>query len=344
MENTKQPDGAAKADSEILRTLLAMIQADQLGLIAANWSDASPSDMPAADWRKAILAAIAMGRLDILEMFIEKLGIEFVLCIAPDAMALALGKGDPKLIKLLIKRGWLRSSARRNAKAMAEGKVFGELPAPPMMGAYRSANGAAFGVAFLQGAILLLAVNPSGSLRQILVDEGASGGREAFEAVSAMGASQMLDYCKEHSSSVSFQAIEAMSACAVDALDMSAAEIGFFPLHEAAFEGDIALLSELIGSGLDVNERDPQGNTALMMAAEAGRAQAAGALMQAGADPMLVNEQGRSALEITRSMGDAAQERAMTHAAVAQEIDREIGRRNQGVKQMGKDIVSSRER
>jgi acyl-CoA-binding protein len=65
----------------------------------------------------------------------------------------------------------------------------------------------------------------------------------------------------------------------------------------AATTGDINLLSQLLLSGVDVNQRDENGQTALHMAADKGMIECVRFLLQAGADPNATDKDGISVLE-----------------------------------------------
>ena len=76
-----------------------------------------------------------------------------------------------------------------------------------------------------------------------------------------------------------------------------AAAPGDMALHEAIVAGDLDAVRELIGSGADLDARDPaSGSTPLITAAVFGRTDAARALIEAGADPDLQNGDGSTAL------------------------------------------------
>ena len=54
-------------------------------------------------------------------------------------------------------------------------------------------------------------------------------------------------------------------------------------LHEAAAQGDLEELARLIEAGVDVNARDSEGTTALMLAQSGGHSGCAALLRAAGA-------------------------------------------------------------
>jgi ankyrin repeat protein len=64
----------------------------------------------------------------------------------------------------------------------------------------------------------------------------------------------------------------------------------------AARQGNADLIRDLSGRGVDVNERDGDGNTALMVAASRGHVAAVEALVQCGANCRVVNQRGNSPL------------------------------------------------
>ncbi len=66
--------------------------------------------------------------------------------------------------------------------------------------------------------------------------------------------------------------------------------------HDLAREGRAAELLEFVEHGLPVDVRDPDGNTALMLAAYRGHAATVRALLERGADPDALNSRGQSPL------------------------------------------------
>lgn len=77
---------------------------------------------------------------------------------------------------------------------------------------------------------------------------------------------------------------------------------GWTPLHYAAAGADPRLVQLLIGHGAPLDARAPNGNTPLMMAARHGSEAGAWALLQAGADPRLRNQDGLTAADFARSV------------------------------------------
>jgi ankyrin repeat protein len=76
---------------------------------------------------------------------------------------------------------------------------------------------------------------------------------------------------------------------------------GHTALHVAAQEGKIAVLHTLLQAGFDVNAGSGTRSTPLMVAAVQGAVQAAEVLLAAGAAVNIRNEQGQTALSVTRS-------------------------------------------
>jgi len=67
-------------------------------------------------------------------------------------------------------------------------------------------------------------------------------------------------------------------------------------LHQAALEGNLPAIRQLIAAGADLDERDPFGSTPLIVAATFGHAEVAQALLEAGADLDQQNNEGATAL------------------------------------------------
>lgn len=72
---------------------------------------------------------------------------------------------------------------------------------------------------------------------------------------------------------------------------------GWTPLHYAATNGHLALISLLLENNAYIDAESPNGTTPLMMAAMYGTAAAVKLLLQEGADPQLKNQQGLTAVQ-----------------------------------------------
>jgi ankyrin repeat protein len=78
---------------------------------------------------------------------------------------------------------------------------------------------------------------------------------------------------------------------------------GWTPLHYAATGGKVALIQLLLAHGAVLESRSPNRTTPLMMAAGYGSEEAVVALLAAGADPKLTNEQGLDAAAFAERSG-----------------------------------------
>lgn len=72
---------------------------------------------------------------------------------------------------------------------------------------------------------------------------------------------------------------------------------GWAPLHYAATHGHLALMQLLLDEHAYIDAESPNGSTPLMMAAHYGTPQAVQLLLDAGADPLLKNRLGLSAID-----------------------------------------------
>ncbi|WP_296444296.1 ankyrin repeat domain-containing protein [Rhodoferax sp. UBA5149] len=75
---------------------------------------------------------------------------------------------------------------------------------------------------------------------------------------------------------------------------------GWAPLHYAATHGHLAVMALLLDKHAYIDAASPNGTTPLMMAAQYGTPSAVKLLLEAGADPMLKNEQGLSAIDFAQ--------------------------------------------
>jgi len=72
---------------------------------------------------------------------------------------------------------------------------------------------------------------------------------------------------------------------------------GWTPLHYAASNGNMAIISLLLENNAYIDAESPNGTTPLMMAAMYGTPAAVKLLLEEGADPQLKNQQGLTALQ-----------------------------------------------
>lgn len=77
---------------------------------------------------------------------------------------------------------------------------------------------------------------------------------------------------------------------------------GWAALHYAATNGHLAVMNLLLEQHAYIDAASPNGSTPLMMAARYGTAAAVRLLLEAGADPMLKNDQGLSAIDFAQGV------------------------------------------
>ncbi len=75
---------------------------------------------------------------------------------------------------------------------------------------------------------------------------------------------------------------------------------GWAPLHYAATSAQLAIMSLLLDHHAYIDAESPNGTTPLMMAAFYGNASAVKLLLEEGADPLLKNQQGLSAIDFAQ--------------------------------------------
>ncbi|MBU0590046.1 MAG: ankyrin repeat domain-containing protein [Gammaproteobacteria bacterium] len=79
--------------------------------------------------------------------------------------------------------------------------------------------------------------------------------------------------------------------------DADVNKTGWTPLHYAATGGDVAVIRLLLEHSAYIDASSPNGSTPLMMAAMYGTASAVKLLLEEGADPLLKNDLGLSAID-----------------------------------------------
>jgi hypothetical protein len=89
-------------------------------------------------------------------------------------------------------------------------------------------------------------------------------------------------------------------AAALIRRDADVNKTGWTPLHYAASSGHVALISLLLDNHAYIDAESPNGTTPLMMAAMYGTPAAVKFLLEAGADPLLKNQQGLGAIEFAQ--------------------------------------------
>ena len=78
------------------------------------------------------------------------------------------------------------------------------------------------------------------------------------------------------------------------------------PLHAAVAGRNIEVVRAILGAQPDVNARQQVGYTPLMGAAAAGNREMVDLLLESGANPMLVSEDGKTAADVAREHGHEA--------------------------------------
>lgn len=84
------------------------------------------------------------------------------------------------------------------------------------------------------------------------------------------------------------------------ARDADVNKTGWTPLHYAATRGHLEIITLLLDSHAYIDAESPNGSTPLMMAAHYGTPEAVKLLLKAGADPLLKNQQGLSAIDFAQ--------------------------------------------
>lgn len=105
-----------------------------------------------------------------------------------------------------------------------------------------------------------------------------------------------LHFCALNSAGDAAEALLAGGDMAVDLPDLQ----GNTPLHYAAQEGDIRIMTALIRAGADLNVRNVAGATPLFLACQAGHRSAVIQLLEQGASSAISDRQGRKPIDIAK--------------------------------------------
>ena len=81
---------------------------------------------------------------------------------------------------------------------------------------------------------------------------------------------------------------------------------GWAPLHYAATKGELAVIQLLLDEDAYIDAESPNGSTPLMMAARYGTEDAVKLLLEAGADPLLKNQLGLTAVDFANGVSRPA--------------------------------------
>lgn len=84
------------------------------------------------------------------------------------------------------------------------------------------------------------------------------------------------------------------------ARDADVNKTGWTPLHYAATRGHLEIITLLLNEHAYIDAESPNGSTPLMMAAHYGTPEAVKLLLKSGADPLLKNQQGLSAVDFAQ--------------------------------------------
>lgn len=94
---------------------------------------------------------------------------------------------------------------------------------------------------------------------------------------------------------------------------------GWTPLHYAATNGHLEIMALLLDKYAYIDAASPNGTTPLMMAAHYGTPAAVKLLLEAGADPMLKNDQGLTAIDFAQSANRADSAQAISASVRARQ-------------------------
>ena len=92
----------------------------------------------------------------------------------------------------------------------------------------------------------------------------------------------------------------------------------------AAGNGNIRILKLMLKTGVDVNRRDSDGNTALTLAAEHGHSEAMRVLIEAGADVNKCSSNFKTPLTIAMENGDSEAARLLVEAGADTDVSQSL--------------------
>ncbi len=143
----------------------------------------------------------------------------------------------------------------------------------------RDANG--------QTGLLVALKEPSPRVTKVLLAASTTD----VDAVNAKGESPLM-----------LAAIKGQQEAVNELLERDAAvnKTGWTPLHYAATSSQLAIMKLLLEKYAFIDAQSPNGSTPLMMAAMYGSSEAVKLLIDEGADPLMKNEQGMTAIDFAK--------------------------------------------
>lgn len=107
--------------------------------------------------------------------------------------------------------------------------------------------------------------------------------------------------------------------------DAAVNKTGWTPLHYAATSGQIEIMKQLLENYAFIDAQSPNGTTPLMMAAMYGSTAGVKLLLDEGADPLMKNEQGLTAVDFARraNRSDAME---LVSAAIRSKLPQQDGK------------------
>lgn len=138
-----------------------------------------------------------------------------------------------------------------------------------------------------QSGLLIAMREPSPKVAQMLIDWPKTD----LNALSAQGESPLMLACLKGQ-------LELVEKMIKKGADIN--KTGWTPLHYAASTGQVKVISTLLENHAYIDAESPNGSTPLMMASMYGTPAAVKLLLEEGADPLLRNQQGLTALQFAQ--------------------------------------------